>query len=212
MSEFELDPDQPQVTFEMMGWSAEQRAMLAERLGSADVPHELDAADDVLVCYEEDEERVETVFDQLEMTLRTGSMPPDPHTVNVIDEGPDSAKFVIVHRTGMDHVHQVIRTFAAIVAVGALAVSALALRDMADEAQAQTVEAQAQSCLADAQVIIQFFSGVDLINMAMRDANHNGASDSYKEGIYETQQKLLDQYQECNDLPGDQYRNPRSDD
>jgi len=94
---------------------------------------------------------------------------------------------------------QFFRLLVAIFAVAALAVSALALRDMAEEAQAQTVEAQAQTCFVEAQVIIQFFNWVALLDMAMLDANHNGASDSYKETVAESRQHRVDELQECDD-------------
>ncbi len=60
----ELDPDAPQVAFEMEGWSGELQATLAERLGQAGVPHEFDADGD-LVCHESDEEQVELVIEDL---------------------------------------------------------------------------------------------------------------------------------------------------
>lgn len=60
----ELNPDEPQVAFEMEGWSGEQQALLAERLGSAAVPHEFDSDGD-LVCHEADEEQVELVIDDI---------------------------------------------------------------------------------------------------------------------------------------------------
>ena len=94
---------------------------------------------------------------------------------------------------------QFFRLLVAIFAVAALAVGALALRDMAEEAQAQTVEAQAQTCFVEAQVIIQFFGLVGVLG------DRSGESD-------ELQQGLLDEFQECKNLPGDQYRNPGSDD
>jgi hypothetical protein len=59
-----LDPDEPQVAFEMQGWSGELQALLAERLGKAGVPHEFDVDGD-LVCQESDEEQVELVIDEL---------------------------------------------------------------------------------------------------------------------------------------------------
>ena len=60
----ELDADEPQVAFEMEGWSGELQALLAERLGSVGVPHEFDADGD-LVCHEADEEQVELVIEEL---------------------------------------------------------------------------------------------------------------------------------------------------
>lgn len=60
----ELDPDQPQVAFEMEGWSGELQALLAERLGGVGVPHEFDTDGD-LVCHEADEEQVELVIEDL---------------------------------------------------------------------------------------------------------------------------------------------------
>ncbi len=60
----ELDPDKPQVAFEMEGWSGEQQALLAERLGGTAVPHEFDVDGD-LVCHEEDEEQVELIIDDI---------------------------------------------------------------------------------------------------------------------------------------------------
>ncbi|MDW3219287.1 MAG: hypothetical protein R8F63_11810 [Acidimicrobiales bacterium] len=60
----ELDPDEPQVAFEMEGWGGELQALLAERLGAVGVPHEFDADGD-LVCHEADEEQVELVIEEL---------------------------------------------------------------------------------------------------------------------------------------------------
>ncbi len=60
----ELDPDEPQIAFEMQGWSGELQALLADRLGRAGVPHEFDADGD-LVCHEADEEQVELVIEEL---------------------------------------------------------------------------------------------------------------------------------------------------
>ena len=60
----ELDPDKPQVAFEMEGWSGEQQALLAERLGSVAMPHEFDADGD-LVCHEDDEEQVELIIEDI---------------------------------------------------------------------------------------------------------------------------------------------------
>lgn len=60
----ELDPDEPQVAFEMEGWSGELQALLAERLGGVGVPHEFDTDGD-LVCHEADEEQVELVIEDL---------------------------------------------------------------------------------------------------------------------------------------------------
>jgi len=60
----ELDSDKAQVAFEMEGWSGEQQALLAERLGAAAVPHEF-YADGDLVCHEEDEEQAELVIEDI---------------------------------------------------------------------------------------------------------------------------------------------------
>ncbi|MEZ5245274.1 MAG: hypothetical protein R2707_09275 [Acidimicrobiales bacterium] len=60
----ELDPDEPQVAFEMEGWSGELQALLAERLGAVGVPHEFDVDGD-LVCHEADEEQVELIIEEL---------------------------------------------------------------------------------------------------------------------------------------------------
>lgn len=60
----DLDPEEPQVAFEMEGWSGELQAQLAERLGGVGVPHEFDADGD-LVCHEVDEEQVELVIEEL---------------------------------------------------------------------------------------------------------------------------------------------------
>lgn len=62
--ERELDPEEPQVAFEMEGWSGELQALLAERLGAVGVPHEFDGDGD-LVCHEADEEQVELVIEEL---------------------------------------------------------------------------------------------------------------------------------------------------
>jgi len=60
----ELDPDKAQVAFEMEGWSGQQQALLAERLGGTAVPHEFDADGD-LVCHEEDDEQVELIIEDI---------------------------------------------------------------------------------------------------------------------------------------------------
>lgn len=60
----ELDPDEPQVAFEMDGWSGDLQAQLAERLGGVGVPHEFDTDGD-LVCHEADEEQVELIIEEL---------------------------------------------------------------------------------------------------------------------------------------------------
>ena len=46
----ELDPDQPQIAFEMDGWSGELQAQLTDRLGAAGVPHEFDADGDLVTA------------------------------------------------------------------------------------------------------------------------------------------------------------------
>lgn len=60
----ELDPERPQLAFEMDGWSPSLQAQLSERLGSAGVPHEFDSDGD-LVCHEDDEEHVELLIEDL---------------------------------------------------------------------------------------------------------------------------------------------------
>ncbi len=60
----ELDPDEPQIAFEMQGWSGEMQAQLAERLGALSIPHEFDAEGD-LACHEADEAQVEAQIDEL---------------------------------------------------------------------------------------------------------------------------------------------------
>lgn len=60
----ELDAEEPQVAFEMEGWSGELQALLAERLGSVGLPHVFDADGD-LVCHESDEEQVELIIEDL---------------------------------------------------------------------------------------------------------------------------------------------------
>lgn len=60
----ELDPDEPQVAFEMEGWSGELQASLADRLGAVGIPHEFDTDGD-LVCHEADEEQVELIIEEL---------------------------------------------------------------------------------------------------------------------------------------------------
>lgn len=59
-----LDPDRPQMAFEMTGWSGGLQARLSERLGSAGVPHEFDSEGD-LVCHEDDEEHVELLIEDI---------------------------------------------------------------------------------------------------------------------------------------------------
>jgi hypothetical protein len=60
----ELDPEEPQVAFEMEGWSGELQALFADRLGAVGVPHEFDTDGD-LVCHEADEEQVELIIEEL---------------------------------------------------------------------------------------------------------------------------------------------------
>ena len=60
----ELEPDRPQLAFEMTGWSGGLQAQLSERLGSAGVPHEFDSDGD-LVCHEDDEEHVELLIEDI---------------------------------------------------------------------------------------------------------------------------------------------------
>ena len=60
----ELDPERPQLAFEMDGWSPSLQAQLSERLGAAAVPHEFDSDGD-LVCHEDDEEHVELLIEDL---------------------------------------------------------------------------------------------------------------------------------------------------
>lgn len=59
-----LDPQLPQLAFEMSGWPEGLQTQLSERLGSAGVPHEFDADGD-LVCHEDDEEHVELLIEDL---------------------------------------------------------------------------------------------------------------------------------------------------
>ena len=60
-----LDPDAEKLAYEVGGWSDEQRSGLADRLGTAGIPYEWDDQGD-LVVLEEDEARVEAVFDEFE--------------------------------------------------------------------------------------------------------------------------------------------------
>lgn len=60
-----LDPDAEKLAYEVGAWSDEQRSGLAERLGLAGIPYEWDEQGD-LVVLEEDEARVEAVFDEFE--------------------------------------------------------------------------------------------------------------------------------------------------
>lgn len=60
-----LDPDAEKLAYEVGGWSDEQRSGLADRLGAAGIPYEWDEQGD-LVVLEEDEARVEAVFDEFE--------------------------------------------------------------------------------------------------------------------------------------------------
>lgn len=60
----ELDRGEPQIGFEMDGWSGEMQAQLAERLGAQSIPHEFDSDGD-LACHEADEARVEAIIDEL---------------------------------------------------------------------------------------------------------------------------------------------------
>lgn len=60
----ELDAGQPQMAFEMQGWSGEMQAELTERLGAQSIPHEFDSDGD-LACHEADEARIEAIIDEL---------------------------------------------------------------------------------------------------------------------------------------------------
>ena len=60
-----LDPDAEKLAYEVGSWSDEQRTALADRLGASAIPYEWDEQGD-LVVLEEDEARVEAVFDEFE--------------------------------------------------------------------------------------------------------------------------------------------------
>lgn len=60
-----LDPDAEKVAYEVGDWTDAQRTGLAQRLGEAAIPYEWDEHGDLLVL-EEDDERVEEIFDAIE--------------------------------------------------------------------------------------------------------------------------------------------------
>lgn len=60
-----LDPDAPKLAYEVGDWTDAQRTGLAQRLGELAIPYEWDEQGDLLVL-EEDEERVEELFDAIE--------------------------------------------------------------------------------------------------------------------------------------------------
>ena len=60
-----LDPDAPKIAYEVGDWTDAQRTGLAQRLGDAGIPYEWDEQGDLLVL-EEDEARVEALFDAIE--------------------------------------------------------------------------------------------------------------------------------------------------
>lgn len=60
-----LDPDAPKLAYEVADWTDAQRTGLAHRLGDAGIPYEWDEQGDLLVL-EEDEARVEELFDAIE--------------------------------------------------------------------------------------------------------------------------------------------------
>ena len=60
-----LDADAPKIAYEVADWTDAQRTGLAHRLGDAGIPYEWDEQGDLLVL-EEDEARVEELFDAIE--------------------------------------------------------------------------------------------------------------------------------------------------
>jgi len=60
-----LDPDAAKIAYEVADWTDAQRTGLAHRLGDAGIPYEWDEQGDLLVL-EEDEARVEELFDSIE--------------------------------------------------------------------------------------------------------------------------------------------------
>ncbi|CAN5800655.1 hypothetical protein BH24ACT3_BH24ACT3_08970 [soil metagenome] len=68
-----LDPDEPQLVYEMEGLAEAQRAQIADALTTEGVAHGWDDVDD-LVVYERDEQRVEEILDDVEYP---DALPPD---------------------------------------------------------------------------------------------------------------------------------------
>lgn len=62
----DLDPDRPQLEYELEGWTDEQRRELDAVLDEHRVTHAWDEETSVLVVYEDDEERVEALLDAVE--------------------------------------------------------------------------------------------------------------------------------------------------
>lgn len=62
----DLDPDRPQLEYELEGWTDEQREELDNALAEHGIAHGWDEETGVLVVYEEDEERVEQLLDAVE--------------------------------------------------------------------------------------------------------------------------------------------------
>ncbi len=60
----DLDPENPQMAFDMQGWSGELQAQLSELLGARSIPHTFDAEGD-LVCHTEDEDLIDSLIDEL---------------------------------------------------------------------------------------------------------------------------------------------------
>lgn len=69
-----LSRDRPRVVYEVGGWSAAMQTSLSQSLAVADIPYEWDENGD-LVVYEDDEERVEQIFDAM----------PDPDDPDAVD-------------------------------------------------------------------------------------------------------------------------------
>lgn len=66
-----LDADQEHVVYEMGEWSADNQSRLADALGLAGVPNQFDAAGD-LVVHAEDEEEVDRLVDQVTAAIAAG--------------------------------------------------------------------------------------------------------------------------------------------
>lgn len=62
----DLDPDRPQLEYELEGWTDEQREELDGVLAEQGIEHGWDEETGVLVVYEDDEERVEGLLDAIE--------------------------------------------------------------------------------------------------------------------------------------------------
>ena len=90
------DPDVVKVHYDVSGWNVDQRAELAEALADAEIPHVWDG--DELIVPEVIEERVDTLFDELEQIFGPFAITLEPDAESTefgLDEWPESDRAVL---------------------------------------------------------------------------------------------------------------------